>query len=67
MVNPTGNPYKQIKVPTDKEILKKLQIKVDLSKIGDAPRAYGQRLVEAKNYRGGHINRLTLSKRFGKI
>jgi hypothetical protein len=41
IINPTGNPYKNIKIPSDKEMLKKLQVKVDLQKIGDAPRAFG--------------------------
>jgi len=46
--NPTGNPFsKNIKLPKDVEILKKLQVKVDLRKIGEAPRVFAQKLFEA--------------------
>ena len=49
--NPTGNPFQRaIKIPKDIEALRKLQVKVDLRKIGDAPRAFSERLREAENH-----------------
>lgn len=50
VANPTGNPFTTLRltVPKDKETLQKLQVKVDLKKIGVAPRAYRQKLVEAE-------------------
>ena len=38
-----------MKLPKNKVDLKKLQVKVDLSKIGEAPRAYQQLLVQAED------------------
>jgi len=43
VTDPTANPFvqqKDVKLPKNKADLKKLQVKVDLSKIGEAPRAY---------------------------
>jgi hypothetical protein len=50
VANPTGNPFLALRlpVPKDRETLQKLQVKVDLKKIGDAPRAYRQKIIEAE-------------------
>jgi hypothetical protein len=46
--NPTGNPFQRfIKVPKNEEQLKKLQIKLNLNSIADAPRSYSERLRES--------------------
>mgnify|MGYP000707330500 CR=1 FL=1 len=43
VTNPTGNPFaNKIKMPKDIEALQKLQVRVDLQKIGEAPRAFGE-------------------------
>jgi hypothetical protein len=48
ITNPTGNPFnRNLKLPKDVEILRKLQVKVDLKKIGEAPRVFAQKLFEA--------------------
>jgi len=48
--NPTGYPFvKSIKVPRDLEALQKLQVKVDLNKIGTAPRAFAEILRFAED------------------
>ena len=45
--NPTGNPFaRTIKIPDDDEALKKLQVKVDLFKIGDPPRVYSEHIKD---------------------
>ena len=51
VINPTGNPFinNKVKVPRDKETLSKLQIKVDIQKIGDAPRAYAEILKQIED------------------
>ena len=51
ILNPTGDPFsdmKNVKIPQDKESLKKLQVKVNLKKMDEAPRAYSQLLKEAE-------------------
>ena len=49
IANPTGNPFlRSIKIPKDDEALKKLQVKVDLFKIGEAPRAFSELLKQAE-------------------
>ena len=46
--NPTGNPFQRfIKVPKNEEQLKKLQIKLNLNSVADAPRTYSERLRES--------------------
>jgi hypothetical protein len=48
--NPTANPFNPlIKLPTNVEDLRKLQVKVVLNKIGEAPRWYAVRLREAEH------------------
>ena len=72
--NPTGNPFQSsIKIPKDIDALRKLQVKVDLHKIGDAPRAFSERLIEAENpdvsmqIDSLSINRMKLCDRFLKV
>ena len=51
--NPTGNPFVQnMPLPSNSDDLKKLQVRVMFNKIGEAPRSYAQRLIEAQNMRG---------------
>ena len=42
VANPTANPFSGLRlvVPKDKETLQKLQVKVELKKIGPAARTY---------------------------
>ena len=50
VINPTGYPFlKTIVLPSDVEALQKLQVKVDLKKIGQAPRAFSEILRESMN------------------
>ena len=52
MSDATGDPFKKernLTLPTDKGDLKKLQVKVDLTKIGQAPRAFEIILKEAED------------------
>ena len=74
VINPTGNPFltNKIKVPKDKETLSKLQIKVDLQKIGEAPRAYSQILKDSEDPENmvrdsDNENRQTIWERFEKV
>ena len=73
VINPTGNPFNlKIKVPTEIETLQKLQIRVDLQKIGEAPRAFSELLNQLHNpenmdEENRNAGRLTISERFGKI
>jgi len=48
VMNPTGNPFQRfIKVPKNDEQLKKLQIKLNINSITEAPRSYSERLRES--------------------
>lgn len=73
--DPTGDPFKKEKnltIPKNKADLKKLQVKVDLTKIGHAPRAYSQILIDSEDQENMRVdssskNRVTLSERFSSI
>jgi hypothetical protein len=71
--NPTGNPFQKfVKVPASMEALKKLQIKQNLSKVGDAPRVISQKIKDANNSETYIIehnwrSRTLISERFAKI
>mmetsp|Transcript_2692 Transcript_2692/g.4546 ORF Transcript_2692/g.4546 Transcript_2692/m.4546 type:complete len:89 (+) Transcript_2692:621-887(+) len=72
--NPTANPFpRAVKLPPNIEDLRKLQVRVDLFKIGEAPRSYSQRLIEAQRYSGMDVgmndsgSRIALCERFQRI
>ena len=71
VINPTGYPFlKTIMLPEDVEALQKLQVKVDLNKIGQAPRAFSEILKESMNQENIEIDsssRMRICERFGKI
>ena len=66
--NPLGIPFKLHKNPAQSE-LEGLQVKAELSKLGDAPRAYAEHLTKTKENAVMSFNesRLKLSERFAKI
>lgn len=48
--------------------MKALQVKAELNKLGEAPRAYNDKLqMESMNIDSGNGNGLTLNERFQKI
>ena len=74
VINPTGNPFQtKIKLPKDIEALQKLQVKVDLGKIGEAPRAFIELLRQAENPEtmviesGNDTERLRICDRFERV
>ena len=74
VINPTGNPFPtKIKLPKDIEALQKLQVKVDLQKIGEAPRAFIELLRQAENpenmivENGNDQGRLRICERFERV
>ena len=74
MPNPTGNPFQRfIKVPKNVEQLKKLQIKLNLNSITEAPRSYSERLRESIHDKeqmadeSSKIGHLKIFERFEKI
>lgn len=72
VTDPTANPFiqqKDVKLPKNKVDLKKLQVKVDLSKIGEAPRAYQQILIEAEDKENLIVpsTNAPLGERFAKV
>ena len=72
-INPTGNPFdKEIRLPDDMEQLKKLQIRVQLFKMGQAPRVFSEKLKDANNPESMSIDsaaqgRVAICERFLKI
>ena len=78
VANPTGNPYPQhrnFKLP-DMQELKGLQVKAELSKLGDAPRSYSELLqasIDSMAVDSDMVNevsqtgRLWITERFEKI
>jgi len=72
VTDPTANPFilqKDVKLPKNKVDLKKLQVKVDLSKIGEAPRAYQQILIAAEDKENLIVASTSapLGERFAKV
>lgn len=73
MENPTGNPFVfKVKLPKDIESLQKLSVKVNLQKIGEAPRSYSeilQRAYDSQNMEDirSATNRRWICDRFANI
>jgi len=73
VMNPTNNPFQQtIHMPKDVEQLRKLQVKVNLRQIGEAPRSFGLRLKHAENPENMVVDSSTrghmkICDRFGRI
>ena len=67
--NPCGIPYKHSRIPDANE-LKGLQVKAELSKLGNAPRSYSEHLTRTKENAIttlGEAGKLTIANRFAKI